>query len=209
MTYCESTRGSHLDDVLRIQGTPSSINRYSDHEIWWYGSSRVEISLQNGRVTEWNNVSGNLKLRVDPGPNVTDAQTFTRGSHLDDVLRIQGTPSSINRYSDHEIWWYGSSRVEISLQNGRVTEWNNVSGNLKLRVDPGPNVTDAQTFTRGSHLDDVLRIQGTPSSINRYSDHEIWWYGSSRVEISLQNGRVTEWNNVSGNLKLRVDPGPR
>ena len=206
------TRGSHLDDVLRIQGTPSTINRYPSlgHEVWRYGSSTVEISPQNGRVTVWSN-RGNLKVRVDPGPNVTDAQAFTRGSHLDDVLRIQGTPSTINRYPSlgHEVWRYGSSTVEISPQNGRVTVWSN-RGNLKVRVDPGPNVTDAQAFTRGSHLDDVLRIQGTPSTINRYPSlgHEVWRYGSSTVEISPQNGRVTVWSN-RGNLKVRVDPGPK
>ena len=145
------TRGSHLDDVLRIQGTPSTINRYPSLglEVWRYGSSTVEISLQNGRVTVWSN-RGNLKVRVDPGPNVTDAQAFTRGSHLDDVLRIQGTPSTINRYPSLglEVWRYRSSTVEISLQNG--DGWSN-RGNLKVRVDPGPNVTDAQAFTRGSH----------------------------------------------------------
>ena len=209
------TRGSHQDDVLRIQGTPSSINRYpsSGHEVWHYGFSTVEISLRDGRVTEWNNSSGNLKVSLDAGPNVTDARTFTRGSHQDDVLRIQRTPSSINRYpsSGHEVWHYGFSTVEISLRDGRVTEWNNSSGNLKVSLDAGPNVTDARTFTRGSHQDDVLRIQGTPSSINRYpsSGHEVWHYGFSTVEISLRDGRVTEWNNSSGNLKVSLDAGPR
>ena len=200
------TRGSHGDDVLRIQGTPSSINRYSNHEVWRYGSSTIDISLRDGRVTEWSN-SGNLKVGMDPGPNVTDARTFTRGSHGDDVLRIQGTPSSINRYSNHEVWRYGSSTIDISLRDGRVTKWSN-SGNLKVGMDPGPNVTDARTFTRGSHGDDVLRIQGTPSSINRYSNHEVWRYGSSTIDISLRDGRVTEWSN-SGNLKVGMDPGPR
>ena len=202
------TRGSHQDDVLRIQGTPSSINRLSDHEVWWYGVSTIDISLRDGRVREWSNISGNLKVRLDAGPNVTDAQTFTRGSHQDDVLRIQGTPSSINRLSDHEVWWYGVSTVDISLRDGRVREWSNISGNLKVRLDAGPNVTDAQTFTRGSHQDDVLRIQGTPSSINRLSDHEVWWYGVSTIDISLRDGRVREWNNISGNLKVRLDAEP-
>ena len=84
------------------------------------------------------------------------------------------------------------------------------SANPVLVLEPEVVVSGSSSlyFTRGSHLDDVLRIQGTPSSINRYSDHEISWYGSSRVEISLQNGRVTEWSN-RGNLKVRVDPGPR
>jgi TonB family protein len=82
---------------------------------------------------------------------------FTRGSHRDDVLRIQGTPSSVNQYSDHETWRYGMSTIDISLRDQRVTEWNNLGGNLKVRLDPGPNVTDAQAFTRGSHREGVFQ----------------------------------------------------
>ncbi len=119
------------------------------------------------------------------------------------MLRIQGTPLSIDGYSDHEVWWYGRSTVEISTRDGRVREWANRSGNLQVRLDPGPNVTRGTTFTRGSHRDDVLRIQGTPLSIDGYSDHEVWWYGRSTVEISTRDGRVREWANRSGNLNVR------
>ena len=204
------TRGSHQDDVLRIQGTPSSIDRYASlgHEVWRYGSSSVDISLQDGLVMQWND-RGNLKVRMDAGANVTGARTFTRGSHQDDVLRIQGTPSSIDRYASlgHEVWRYGSSSVDISLQDGLVMQWND-RGNLKVRMDAGANVTGARTFTRGSHQDDVLRIQGTPSSIDRYASlgHEVWRYGSSSVDISLQDGLVMQWND-RGNLKVRMDAG--
>lgn len=201
------TRGSHQDEVLRIQGTPSRVNKYSDHEVWNYGLSSVDISLRDRRVTEWNNISGNLMVRLAPGGNVTSSPYFTRGSHQDDVLRVQGTPSSINRYSDHEVWNYGLSSVDISSRDRRVTEWNNISGNLKARMSPGSNVTNNPYFTRGSHQDDVLRVQGTPSSINRYSDHEVWNYGLSSVDISARDRRVTEWNNISGNLKVRLSPG--
>lgn len=201
------TRGSHQDEVLRIQGTPSRVNKYSDHEVWNYGLSSVDISLRDRRVTEWNNISGNLKVRLAPGGNVTSSPYFTRGSHQDDVLRVQGTPSSINRYSNHEVWNYGLSSVDISSRDRRVTEWNNISGNLKARMSPGSNVTNNPYFTRGSHQDDVLRVQGTPSSINRYSDHEVWNYGLSSVDISARDRRVTEWNNISGNLKVRLSPG--
>lgn len=200
------TRGSHQDEVLRIQGTPSGVNKYSDHEVWNYGLSSVDISLRDRCVTEWNNISGNLKVRLNPGDNVTSTQYFTRGSHQDDVLSVQGTPSSINRYADHEVWNYGLSSVDISLRDRRVTEWNNISGNLKVRMTPGSNVTNTPYFTRGSYQDDVLRVQGTPSSINRYSDHEVWNYDLSSVDISARDRRVTEWNNISGNLKVRLNP---
>ena len=204
------TRGSHEDDVLRLQGTPSSINRYesSGHEIWYFGLSNVEIDLRTKRVLEWSNTSGNLKVRLLPGNQITSEAYFTRGSHGDDVLRLQGTPSSINRYesSGHEIWYFGLSKVEIDLRTKRVLEWSNTSGNLKVRLLPGNQITSETYFTRGSHEDDVLRLQGTPSSINRYesSGHEIWYFGLSKVEIDLRTKRVLEWSNTSGNLKVKL-----
>ena len=206
------TRGSHEDDVLRIQGTPTNIDRYLalGHETWRYGSSSVTISTSSRRVTEWSNVTGNLKVRLIPGANVTTSAYFTRGSHEDDVLRIQGTPTNIDRYLalGHETWRYGSSSVTISTSSRRVAEWSNVTGNLKVRLIPGANVTTSAYFTRGSHEDDVLRIQGTPTNIDRYLalGHETWRYGSSSVTISTSSRRVTEWSNVTGNLKVRLIP---
>ena len=134
----------------------------------------------------------------------TQEKYFTRGSHEDDVLRLQGTPSSINRYSNSETWRYGLSTVEIDLQTRRVLEWSNTSGNLNVRLLPGKQVTSEAYFTRGSHEDEVLRLQGTPSSINRYSNSETWRYGLSTVEIDLRTRRVLEWSNTSGNLKVRL-----
>ena len=131
---------------------------------------------------------------------------FTRGSHRDEVLRLQGTPSDIKRYDalGHEVWSYGRSRVEVDLRTGRVRQWRN-GGNLKAELLPGGNTTNAGYFTQGSHGDEVLRLQGTPSEIKRYDalGHEVWSYGRSRVEVDLRTGRVRQWRN-SGNLKVRM-----
>ncbi len=209
------TRGSHQDDVLRLQGTPTSINRYPSlgHETWRYGSSSVTISTRSRHVIEWANRGGNLKVQLAPGRNGTNATSFTRGSHQDDVLRLQGTPTSINRYPSlgHETWRYGSSSVTISTRSRHVIEWANRGGNLKVQLAPGRNGTNATSFTRGSHQDDVLRLQGTPTSINRYPSlgHETWRYGSSSVTISTRSRHVIEWANRGGNLKVRQAPAGR
>ena len=203
------TRGSHEDEVRRLQGTPTEINAYPElgFERWGYGRSSVEISTSSRRVTEWSNTSGNLKVQMEPGPNTTRSIAFTRGSHEDDVLRLQGTPTEINAYPalGFERWSYGRSSVEISTSSRRVTEWSNTSGILKVRMEPGSNITRSVAFTRGSHEDDVLRLQGTPTEINVYSElgFERWGYGRSSVEISTSSRRVTEWSNTSGNLKVR------
>ncbi len=135
------------------------------------------------------------------------ARWFTRGSHQDDVLRLQGTPTRIRRYeaSGYETWSYGLSSVDISSRTRQVLEWSNHGGNLKVRLLPGDSGTDTSWFTRGSHQDDVLRLQGTPTRIRRYeaSGYETWSYGLSSVDISSRTRQVLEWSNHGGNLRVR------
>ena len=208
------TRGSSQDDVLHAQGTPTKINSYPGlgEETWTYGRlSQVTFSLPDGRVTAWNNYDGNLKVRLLPKSGTsTTPEYFTRGSSQDDVLHAQGTPTKINSYPGlgEETWTYGRlSQVTFSLPDGRVTEWNNYDGNLKVRLLPkSGNSTTPGYFTRGSSQDDVLHAQGTPTEINSYPGlgEETWTYGRlSQVTFSLPDGRVTEWNNYDGNLKVR------
>ncbi len=138
---------------------------------------------------------------------------FALGTHQDDVLGIQGTPASIDQYpsSGHDTWRYGSSTVTISSRTSRVTGWSNRDGNLKVRLVRGPNGTNATSYTRRSHQDDVLRLQGTPTGISTggigpieqlLEPDETWHYGRSTVTISKSTRRVTGWQNVEDNLRV-------
>ena len=223
------TLGSHADDVLTIQGQPASISRYSDREIWEYGysggiSSTVVISVPERQVIEWYNIAGNLKVFLSPGPNITDDMSFMEGSHADDVLRLQGTPDIIQRNSDYEIWGYGYSAVVIHLPERQVTHWTNV-GNLKVNLSEGPNVTNDISFTKGSYADDILRLQGTPFSINcsdsrfitnvlrpnnllelcyRYADRVYIVMDQEDAKMELSGSwKVVLWDNKSGSLNVR------
>lgn len=206
------TRGSTAAEVRRIQGPPDNINTYSSsgYEVWRYGPSTVQIDLRTQRVTEWNNGSGRLRVRLVPGSRTTSASRWTRGSHVDDLARIQGTPTAIDVYSSsgYEIWRYGSSTVQVDLRSQTVTEWNNSSASLQVSLMPGSRTTSASRWTRGSHIDDLVRIQGTPTAIDVYgsSGYEVWRYGSSTVQINLRSQTVTEWNNSSGRLRVRLTP---
>ncbi|GMW00559.1 MAG: hypothetical protein AMXMBFR84_16960 [Candidatus Hydrogenedentota bacterium] len=85
-----------------------------------------------------------------------------------------------------------------------MLSWDN-QGNLKVKLQPGPNTTSASFFTRGSHQDDVLRLQGTPDDINDYASlgYEVWNYDYSSIKISTKDRRVLSWDGNSGNLKAR------
>ena len=170
----------------------------------------MDIDLRTGEVLRWSNLDGNLKVALPPGRHVTHDSHYTRGSHKDDVLRLQGTPTSIQTYSSlgHEQWGYGLvSSVDIDLRTGEVLRWSNLDGSLKVALPPGRHVTHDSHYTRGSHKDDVLRLQGTPTSIQTYSSlgHEQWGYGLvSSVDIDLRTGKVLKWSNLDGRLKVRM-----
>ena len=66
---------------------------------------------------------------------------------------------------------------------------------------PASQISEKATFfTIGSSKDEVLRIQGQPTSTSRY----MWWYGSSYVTFDL-NERVEGW--AGAGLKARVAKG--
>lgn len=138
------------------------------------------------------------------------SQEFTVGSVKNDVLRIQGTPSSFdtNEFLETETLWYGASYVIVSTKSNRVIEWNNGSNNLRVVLRPGKNVTANRYLTIGSTRDDVLRIHGTPSHLdkNEYLGKETFWYGASYITLSLKTKQVIEWNNSLNNLKVRLYP---
>jgi len=134
---------------------------------------------------------------------------FTIGSSKNDVMKVMGRPDDISRYPalGYEAWKYGWSTVKISTRNDRVIEWDN-NGNLKVKLTPGRNVTKATHYTRGSHKDDVLRLQGTPDDISRYPalGYETWAYGNSRVNISIVSAKVIDYsNNGALNVKRTAD----
>ena len=77
-----------------------------------------------------------------------------------------------------------------------------------LQPEAPAGVEGSEFFTRGSHQDEVLRLQGTPDSITALFDSEIWRYGFSSVTISTRSREVTEWSNRDRNLRVRLVPGP-
>jgi len=195
------TVGSTKDEVLGVQGTPS---RFSDTH-WSYGLSSVEF--RGGAVLGWNASPLNpLQARLLPVAPADSASAksrgfFTVGSTKDEVLGVQGTPS---RFSDTH-WSYGLSSVHF--QNGVVTTWKASQLNpLRVALVPQSSkdmeVARARGyFVTGSTKDEVLGVQGTPSS---FSDTH-WLFGLS--SISFQNGRVTSWNSSPLNpLRVRRLP---
>ncbi len=148
--------------------------------------------------------------RLTDDADANNLEFFTRGSHADDVARIQGTPTEIQTYSfsGEEVWRYGLSSVTFSTRDQRVIEWSNPTEALRVRMMPGERATDADFFTRGSHADDVARIQGTPTEIQTYSfsGEEVWRYGLSSVTFSTRTRRVIEWSNPTGMLRVRIRP---
>src|SRR5436309_2412904 len=120
---------------------------------------------------------------------------FGLGSTKDEVLAIQGTPTSV----DGSRWMYELSSIDFS--DGKVESYANISRNLHVRLRPAGDSSAARSrgyFTLGSSPDEVLGVQGTPTSIegNRWT-YELSW-------IKFDMGKVESYSNFSGNLRLRV-----
>ncbi|HTT77359.1 MAG TPA: protein kinase [Candidatus Binataceae bacterium] len=131
---------------------------------------------------------------------------FTIGSTKDEVLAIQGTPTSIiNGGIVGDTWDYGFSSVDFT-SDGKVKGYANISGNLQVAVKThdGESQNGRSYFTLGSTKDEVLAVQGTPTSIiNGGIVGDTWDYGFSSVGFST-DGKVKGYSNISGNLHVQV-----
>ena len=144
---------------------------------------------------------------------------FSLGSTKSDVADIHGPPDnmSIDQSTREEVWHYGSNdTIEFDLDSGKVQGWSNIRGNLRIRLVPGPNDTNAGFFTVGSHRDQVSRLHGTPPVllVRQEDDWENWMYPGmmpdiNHIEFSFSTGCVTGWENNDGSLKARpISRGP-
>ncbi len=180
--------GSSSSDVLKIQGTPNRVQG----QTWIYGLS--EVQFRNGLVWRFNNFDGSLRVRMHP--EVQEGRELpthiTIGSSEEEVLLVQGTPTRV----EGNKWFYGFA--EIRFNNGRVAEYDNYFGTLKIQVLPAALSSAGKArsyFTIGSTPDEVLKIQGTPTSIqgNR------WSFNFSVV--SFRDGKVFNVVNPDGSLR--------
>lgn len=188
-TTSHFTLGSSEAHVLRVQGPPARIHG----QTWFYGLS--EVQFREGRVQRYNNFDHSLKVRLVPSHEPSDGlpSFFTVGSTQDEVLLVQGTPTRV----DGGRWYFGFS--EVRFRHGRVDDYDNYFGNLNVRLLPSkPSDAAARNgcFTIGSTQDEVLTVQGTPTSIQG----NFWFYRFSN--ILFRDGKVQHVVDAGGNLRF-------
>ncbi len=179
--------GSTEGEVLRVQGPPS----YIKGRIWIYGLS--EVVFRDGKVARYNNFDGRLKVRLSPHLEnaATEELFFTLGSTKEEVLMIQGTPTRV--MGNH--WSYGFS--EIRFKEDRVDSFDNFFGNLRVRLYPSEPLREQErpiAFSINSTRDEVLAVQGTPTSVRG----TVWYYGLSSIQF--RDGRVQAVFDHTGDL---------
>jgi hypothetical protein len=119
------TLGLTRDEVISAQGEPTS----STNDKLMYNAS--ELDLKDGKVVGWKiDPRSPLRVKLWPeGPVDTSLRVFTVGSTRDEVLVVEGTPTSFSQ----DRFDYGSSVVYF--RDGRVVAWKNGRGSAPLRAE--------------------------------------------------------------------------
>ena len=187
------TLGSTSSEVLAVQGTPSRVQG----QTWTYGL--CEVQFRNGRVWQFNNFDGSLRVRMQPEVAEGRAQPdhITIGSSEQEVLALQGTPTRV----EGNKWFYGFA--EIVFKNGRIAEYDNYFGTLKMRIIPSRSGSERSkdVFRIGSSPDEVLAVQGTPTAIhgNRWS--------FEFASVLFREGKVHSVTDAGGTLRFAAPEG--
>jgi curved DNA-binding protein CbpA len=133
-------------------------------------------------------------------PSHTAARTahllpfITVGLTKDEVIAVEGAPTA----SADDKLTYKSS--EIFFKDGKVTGWKiDPAAPIRVKLWPdAPVDTDLSWFSVGSTRNQVLIVQGTPTTL---ADDK-FAYGNS--EIFFRNNRVVNWKSDPASVALRA-----
>jgi hypothetical protein len=143
--------------------------------------------------TPWVEVRRATRVIPTP-PDTSNREFFTLGSTKDDVLAIQGSPTSF----PDSLFHYDYSTVQF--RDDKVVSWNSSYPPLKAKLLPKQPAAGGDFFTIGSTRDDVLAIQGSPTS---FTD-SLFHYDYSTVQF--RDGKVVSWNSSYPPLKAKLLP---
>ena len=183
--------GSSKDDVRKILGEPIEINE--TYKRWYYGKSYVEFNSRY-EVQVINN-TGSIKISM--GEKEANAKPIKIGSTADDVIKLMGTPDSINNV--YRRWYYGGSYVEFNS----VYEVQAINNTESIKISMGEKKPNANPIKIGSKIDDVIKLMGTPDSINNV--YRRWYYGGSYVEFNS----VYEVQAINNTGSIKVSMGEK
>ncbi|BCG59721.1 outer membrane protein assembly factor BamE [Paenibacillus sp. URB8-2] len=68
-------------------------------------------------------------------------------------------------------------------------------------LTPSSTSDNGDNFGEGDTKETVKAIMGTPDTVNKLLDREVWYYGLSSV--TFVNGKVNEWRDFGNNLHLK------
>jgi outer membrane protein assembly factor BamE (lipoprotein component of BamABCDE complex) len=128
------TFGATKDDVLRLLGTPSRVSGNR----WYYGFS--EVRFKEGRLIGYDNFFDHFAVRTAPSKPAASSvpqDYFTLGSTQEDVVAVQGAPTSIQG----NLWFYRSSTV--LFRDGKVQWVSDTEGMLRFVAPEDVQPTDS------------------------------------------------------------------
>ncbi|MFN8665849.1 MAG: caspase family protein [Gemmatimonadaceae bacterium] len=129
-------------------------------------------------------------------------QRWTLGDSRERVRQVQGAPELVERLTSlgKEIWSYRTSSVTFDPRTGRVVEYTDAEGGLKVVMAPkgargAPGASTRAPLVLGASRDVVLRRFGTPWAYTRDPSgrRAFLAYGRSVVQLSLDEDRVSGW----------------
>jgi serine/threonine protein kinase len=175
----------------------------------------AELHLHLGdsfyRVNQFSRAVRELKAAIDAGDSSCYAYELLGNSYskTDDLVRGRAALKQAESVApdDETRNWIQSrlAEVEKRLEQAETSRENSAGDSSNAEETPNNEQQHRSFFTIGSTKRTVLAIQGTPTSVSKFSWAEIWYYGlGCSVEFDPPSGKVTQYSNSCGQLHVKL-----
>ena len=170
-----------------------TLSRWANH----YEILEVDVSAtaeeikQSYRRLAW-------KYHPDRNPSPEASGRMVR---INRAYAVLSDPAKRAEYDGRRMSNRPSATVRQTGENKAHSSHENTQPSTRPANEPPPD-----RFTVGSPKSDVFNLQGPPESYNidRNADKEVWHYGRSFVEFSINPRVVRRWDDPDGVLKVKV-----
>lgn len=151
----------------------------------WLGKGINKYDNSNTNYYDYYNNYTERKLYRPKIIKAKPQRYITFGTSKDDVIRMFGQPSYQYNYNGSNYISYGSSTISFDDYN-KVKNWSNY-GDLNVWAgDQDPNAT----VQIGDSKDQVIKVFGTPDSIQTVGNITAYYYSDSSVIVYIDNNNI-------------------
>lgn len=176
------------EDVLKILGEPSSkLQTERWVENWKYKEGN--ILFDGDQVCGWDSPNNKLNVKINDSNRGENNPTILMNSSVEQVLKLHGTPSSINLFGRRPNYNIKYGKVLLTFFNNKLVQYSNPNKTFDFKFNSQTTCKGNLKIDIGVAIDQIIACWGMPNEISIHDIDMYTWHYQEYI-LTIRNKKV-------------------